>query len=74
MLFTAAIMLCLQDEPHTYENCQIINAEWKYPSEEICWAAINGKLATMVNAPELMRKYKVTDAKCISWIEKKQEL
>jgi len=75
MLYTAAVMFCLMDKPHTYTNCQVINAHFKYSSEEQCWSAINGQIQYQeMNLRQL--GYELIDAKCISWIpeEKKKRL
>lgn len=73
MLYTAAIMVCLINEPKNYENCQIINAYFKYMTEEQCWSAINGQIE---HQHENLFKmgYKLVDAKCTSWLEKKESL
>jgi len=73
MLFTAAIMVCLVDEPRNYDNCQIVNAHFKYVSEEQCWAAINGQVK--YQGDNLLKiGYELVDAKCVSWLQEKNEL
>jgi len=72
MLFTAAIMVCLIDQPRSYATCQVINANFKYPNEEMCWAAMN----TQVRYQEqnlLKVGYELVDAKCINWLEEKKQ-
>lgn len=73
MLFTAAIMVCLIDEPKNYENCQIINAHFKYTSEEQCWAAINGQIKYQ-GQNLLQVGYELVDAKCVNWLQKKSNI
>ena len=68
MLYTAAIMMCLKDVDHSYKTCQIVNGEFKFHSEEQCWSAINGKLATLLEYPEIDYIYEPAYAKCISWL------
>ena len=73
MLYTAAIMICLIDKPRTYDNCQIINAHFKYKTEEQCWLAINGQVQYQ---GENMLKvgYELVDGKCIKWLEEKSDI
>lgn len=73
MLHTAAIMVCLVDEPKNYNTCQIINAHFKYQSEQQCWDAINGQVKYQGNNM-LQVGYELVDAKCISWLEKNESL
>ena len=73
MLYTAAIMVCLADKPQNYENCQVINAYFKYQTEEQCWDAINGQIKYQ-GKNMLSVGYELVDAKCISWLEKKTTL
>lgn len=73
MLYTAAIMVCLVDEPRNYDTCQIINAHFKYQSEQQCWDAINGQVKYQGNNM-LQVGYELVDAKCISWLEKNESL
>ena len=68
MLFTAAVMICLQDAPKNYQTCQIVNAHFKYMSEEHCWKAINAWVAEM-NDVTLKNNHLIVDAKCIEWLE-----
>lgn len=70
MLYTAAMLLCLVDAPMTYETCEIMNAEFKYRSEEHCWLAINGKLKQMEEFPVFgaAGTYEVRGAQCIEWL------
>lgn len=68
MLYTAAIMVCLIDKPRTYDTCQIINAHFKYTTEEQCWSAINGQVQYQ-GKNMLKVGYELADAKCISWLE-----
>ena len=72
MLYTAAIMVCLIDQPRSYATCQIINAQFKYPNEEQCWAAINGQVK--YQGQNLLKVgYELVDAKCINWLAKKEK-
>lgn len=68
MLYTAAIMLCLKDEPLNYQNCEIMNSDYKYYTEEQCWKAINGKLNQMVKFSDFTNDYAVNYAQCIKWL------
>ena len=72
MLYTAAVMICLMDAPKNYQNCQIINAHFKYISEEQCWNAINAWVAEM-NDVTIENKHQIIDAKCISWLDNPKE-
>lgn len=77
MLYTAAIMLCLKEVDHSYQSCQIVNAEFKYVSEEQCWNAINIKLQQLIKYPQIDYIYEAVDAKCIEWLpapESKEKL
>lgn len=71
MLYTAAIMVCLADKPRDYANCQIINAHFKYKTEEQCWLAINGQVKYQ-GQNMLKVGYELVDAKCIQWLEETQ--
>lgn len=71
MLYTAAIMVCLMDKPRDYDNCQIINAHFKYKTEEQCWLAINGQVKYQ-GQNMLKVGYELVDAKCIQWLEETQ--
>jgi len=70
MLYTAAILVCMTTEIQTYDTCSVINSEWKYYTENQCWASINSKIESLKNYPEIgkLDKYEVVDAKCISWL------
>jgi len=73
MLYTAAILVCLIGEERSYATCQVINAQFKYPNEEMCWAAMNAQVR--YQGQNLLKVgYELVDAKCINWLEKKQEL
>lgn len=73
MLYTAAILVCLIDQERSYETCQVINAQFKYPNEEMCWAAMNAQVR--YQGQNLLKVgYELVDAKCINWLEEKQEL
>lgn len=72
MLFTAAIMVCLIDKPRSYDTCQVINAHFKYPNEEMCWGAMNAQL--QYQGQNLFKVgYELVDAKCINWLEEKKQ-
>lgn len=72
MLFTAAILVCLVDKPRGYDTCQVINAHFKYPNEEMCWTAMNTQLKYQGN--NLLKVgYELVDAKCINWFEEKKQ-
>ena len=73
MLFTAAIMICLADEPRNYDNCQIINAHFKYQTEEQCWLAINGQIKYQ-GQNMLKAGFELVDAKCVQWLVKKENI
>ena len=73
MLFTAAILICLEGLPHTYESCKVINAQYTYGSEEVCWIAINSFINTRHKEFEEMN-YQVTEAKCTSWLDYTKDL
>lgn len=68
-------MFCLIDQPHTYENCQVVNAHFKYVSEEQCWSSINRQIEYQNDNLQKIG-YELVDAKCISWIpeEKKKTI
>ena len=68
MLFTAAIMMCIKDLDPSYEKCQILNADFKYRTEEHCYSAINGKLNQMLKFPEITREYEPLYIQCIPWL------
>ena len=73
MLYTAAIMVCLIDEPRNYDTCQVINAHFKYKTEQQCWLAINGQVK--YQADNMLKVgYELVDARCVGWLEKKQSL
>ena len=73
MLYTAAILVCLMDQPRNYQNCQVINAYFKYTTEEQCWLAINGQVK--YQAKNLLKVgYELVDAKCINWLSKSKSL
>lgn len=73
MLYTAAIMFCLIDQPRSYSTCQISNAHFKYNTEEQCWLAINGQVKYQ-NQNMLKVGYELVDAKCIKWLEEKSDI
>lgn len=73
MLFTAAIMVCLKDQPRTYDTCQVINANFKFHTEEQCWLAINGQVKYQ-GTNMLKVGYELVDAKCIGWLKKKEDI
>lgn len=73
MLYTAAILICLTDQPRTYDTCQVINAHFKYHTEEQCWLAINGQIKYQ-NDNLLKVGYELVDAKCIEWLPKTEKL
>lgn len=66
MLYTAAILVCMANQPHTFQSCEVINSMFKYPTEEICWTAINGWLGQVYPAVK-ENGHEIIDAKCISW-------
>ena len=68
MLYTAAVMACLVGEPHSYDTCQVVNANFKYPSEDICWLAVNNWLKQMYPSMQELN-YEIIDAKCVEWLE-----
>ena len=73
MLYTAAILVCLIDQPKTYATCQVINAQFKYPTEEACWTAVNIQLKYQYQ--NLLKVgYELEDARCISWLDKKSDI
>ena len=73
MLYTAAILVCLVGEERSYATCQVINAHFKYPNEEMCWSAMNQQLK--YQGQNLLKVgYELVDAKCIDWLEEKQKL
>lgn len=68
MLYTAAILVCMSGIPQSYESCQVVNANFKYRSEEQCWAAINGWVKWQNDKIEATNHY-ILSAKCINWFE-----
>lgn len=72
MLYTAAIMICLVDVPQDYKSCQVINAQYKYMTEEQCWSAVNNWVQYMDNIIK-SNGHELVTAKCVSWFDPPQK-
>jgi hypothetical protein len=58
-MWTAAVMVCMIGLPMNYMSCQVVNANFKYMTEERCWYEIN----------KWISKNRVVSAKCQGWLE-----
>lgn len=70
MLYTATIVMCLIGKEASYKNCDIMNAEFKYPTEEMCQKVLGSKIEIIQYQSRLLDKYEIVDVKCIQWIPK----
>lgn len=71
-MFTAGIMMCLLGEPMNYVNCSVIQSDFRYPTEERCWDAINGQMAILPYQNHL-GKFEPRYAQCVMWIQPKDD-
>ena len=67
-MWTAAVMVCMIGLPMNYMSCQVVNANFKYMTEERCWYEINRWIS---NREEEIKKsgHRVVSAKCQGWLE-----
>lgn len=70
MLYTATIVMCLIGKEANYTNCDIMNAEFKYPTEEMCQKILGSKIEIIQKQSKLLDKYEIVDVKCTQWIPK----
>jgi hypothetical protein len=70
MLYTATIVMCLIGKEASYKNCDIMNAEFKYPTEELCQKILGSKIVLLQERSDLLDTYEIVDVKCTQWIPK----
>lgn len=66
-MFTAALMICLVGQPRVISNCHIINAQYKFKTEEQCWQVLNDQVKNKSNYRG-MDGFEVAYAKCFDWL------
>jgi hypothetical protein len=74
MIFTAAIYVCLIGEPHTYQNCEVVEGKVKFETEQQCMSVVVNKVNSLYENTPIMERYEIIDLKCHQFGSKKESL
>jgi|TARA_R100000081_G_scaffold92134_1_gene72776 predicted secreted Zn-dependent protease len=67
-MWTAAVMVCMIGAPMNFMSCHVVNANYKYMTEERCWYEINKWIGN--SEPQIKKTgHRVVSAKCQGWLE-----
>ena len=69
IIYIAAFMACITGTEPTYDSCVVVQGKVKFENEEDCMMSLAERLNMMMETG-LMKDYKFTEVKCISWGDK----
>lgn len=74
MIFTAAIYLCLINQPHSYETCEVIEGKLKFKTEQQCMNVVVQKVNSLYENTSILERYEIIDLKCHQYGSKNESL
>lgn len=64
MLYTATLFMCLIGEPHSYDTCDLMNADFKFRTEMECQEAIAIRINQLYEHTAIFEKYELIEINC----------